>query len=70
MTIATAIPHLARVLDALEAIKDEQSDLGFITQHNSWAAAADASTDLKDALYALGVPGDVIHDHPEQLPRS
>lgn len=60
-----ALPHLVRVMDALEKIKRDEMSPGMAE-----ATAWDALTDLKDAMFKLGVPGDLIHDFPEQLPRS
>lgn len=65
--IRTAVHHLADVRRALEEIKEHADDAGDIISDPTWAIASDALTALNEALYTLGVPGDVIHDRPEEL---
>jgi hypothetical protein len=59
-----ALPHLVHCMDKLESIKRDGLDSGMAE-----ATAWDALTDLKDAMFKLGVPPELIHDHPDQLPR-
>lgn len=59
-----ALPHLVHVMDKLESIKRETNP--GMAEATAW----DALTDLKDAMYKLGVPPELIHDYPERLPRE